>query len=88
MSSVHVSESELTVDIEASSAGHDACIILCWHSVPTSVLFQGRLDDHTQVATVVLVHAGEKKVTYKDYLNIPTSCNVVQMQAKESTNKG
>lgn len=55
-----VADSGLTVDVEARSAGHDACVVLCGHGVPTGVLFQGWLDDHTQVSTVVLVHAGTK----------------------------
>ena len=53
-------ESTLTVDVEACSAGDDACVILGWHCVPASIFFHGRLDDHAQVATVVLVHAGKE----------------------------
>lgn len=53
-------QSGLTVDVEACSAGHDACVVLGWHSVPASIFFHGWLDDHAQVAAVVLVHAGKE----------------------------
>lgn len=48
------------MDVEACCAGHDASFILGGHGVPASVFLHGRLDDHAQVATVVLVHAGKK----------------------------
>lgn len=51
----------LTVDVQTRGAGHDPGFVLGGHRVPASVLLQGRLDDHTQVATVVLVHAGKEQ---------------------------
>lgn len=53
--------SRLTVDVEARSAGNDAGFILGRHRVPASVFLQSWLDDHAQVATVVLVHAGKQE---------------------------
>lgn len=50
---------QLTVDVEARGAGHDAGFVLGRHGVPARVFLHGRLDDHAQVATVVLVHAGK-----------------------------
>lgn len=51
----------LTVDVQTRGAGHDPGFVLGGHRVPASVFLQGWLDDHTQVATVVLVHAGKEQ---------------------------
>lgn len=53
----------LTMDVQTCRAGDDAGFILGGHGVPASVFLQGWLDDHTQVATVVLVHAGRKRLS-------------------------
>lgn len=54
----------LTVDVESCGAGYNASVIFGRHGVPTSILLHGWLDDHTQVATVVLVHAGKQSSTH------------------------
>ena len=55
---------EPTVDVQAGGGGHDARLVLGRDGVPAGVLLHGGLDDHTQVAAVVLVHAGKDEDTF------------------------
>lgn len=50
-----------TIDIKPAGAGHNSCLIFCWHCVPATIVFCCWLNEETHISCGILCHAAVKR---------------------------